>query len=89
MRATDNVKNYQLRRDDTSMEHLSSSKRKYIENWRQNVSVFMENGNICRVTVGEVTPEPRGDTTKWSNVENLKSSTVCELLPVSLLLTLL
>jgi hypothetical protein len=58
------------------MENLSTNKRRFIENWRQNVSVFMENGNICRVTVGEVTPEPYGDTTKWQNAENMKALTV-------------
>jgi len=68
--------NSYLRREATIMDHLSSSKRKYIENWRENVKLFMENGNICRVTIGEVTPEPRGDTTRWTNVENLKSSIV-------------
>lgn len=70
------MRNYNLTRDNFGMENLSSNKRKFIENWRQNVSVFMENGNICRVTVGEVTPEPCGDTTKWHNAENMKALTV-------------
>lgn len=65
----------QLNRENTVMDHLSSSKRRFIENWRQNVSMFMENGNICRVTIGEVTPEPAGDTTRWHNAENLRAPT--------------
>ncbi|XP_060556777.1 uncharacterized protein LOC132717351 [Ruditapes philippinarum] len=69
------MRNYNLTKDNSGMENLSTNKRRFLENWRQNVSVFMENGNICRVTVGEVTPEPYGDTTKWQNAENMKALT--------------
>lgn len=65
-----------MSKENTIMDNLSTSKRRFIENWRQNVSLFMENGNICRVTVGEVTPEPLGDTAKWYNAEHLKALTV-------------
>lgn len=41
-------------------ELLSSSKRKYIENWRQSVCQHMESGTICKVTISEMTPEPAG-----------------------------
>ena len=41
-------------------ELLSNSKRKYIENWMQNVCHYMENGTICKVTISEMTPEPTG-----------------------------
>ncbi|KAL4226677.1 hypothetical protein ACF0H5_014657 [Mactra antiquata] len=60
-----------LVKENTMMDNLSSTKRKFIENWRQNVSVFMENGNICRVTIAELTPEP--ESVKWPSAEHTKA----------------
>ncbi|KAH3817147.1 uncharacterized protein LOC127880987 [Dreissena polymorpha] len=78
MKTTDNVKNYGLRREDTMFDTLTSSKRRYIETWRQSVSAFMETGNICKVTIGDVTPEPTSETritsdTRWSHSDHSRS----------------
>ena len=56
-------------------ELLSNSKRKYIENWRQSVYQYMENGTMCKVTVSEMTPEPPGYTNGYikPSVEHVKA----------------
>lgn len=59
MRTVDNEKHFWLNRDATSFsEKLSSSKRCFIESWRESVSVHMTNGNICNVTVEDMMHEP-------------------------------
>ncbi|XP_052781003.1 uncharacterized protein LOC128217711 [Mya arenaria] len=76
MKTKDNYKSYTLRREGMVYDSsLTSAKRRYIESWRQSVSVFMEAGNICKVTVGDVTPEPK-DVSKWPNIEPTRPSRI-------------
>ena len=50
---------------ETMSELLSTTKKKYIENWRQTVCQHMESGTICKVTISEMTPEPGGYITSY------------------------